>query len=197
MAVERCLHNKNFYNAEWKNEIYQDFLVFVDRLFNNEVTIKDEKVDLSTIRYGNLEDLYVMWLKSNGCFDWEDDDEDLEDDEYCEGTYEDEIYSCLENFVSDINMKVNCVEDIKLEQYIEDTNCFHNVDEAFMDYIGDMTVEEIVDLFGKDIKESIVLSSPSYIKKNNRIYFNGEFINLKENEINNVIDNFERRREEN
>ena len=113
MAVERCLHNKSFYNSEWKEEIKNDFLIFVERLFNNSIKAEIEENNLEIIKYCNLEELYVIWIKSYDCFDWEDDDEDLEDDVYCEGTYEDEIYSVLDSLVADINMEVKNMNDLK------------------------------------------------------------------------------------
>lgn len=113
MAIKRCLHDKNFYNAEWKKEVKKDFLIFVERLFNNSIKAEIEENNLETIKYCNLEDAYIMWLKSNGCFDWEDDDKKLENDEYCEGTYEDEIYSVLDSLVADINMEVKNFNDLK------------------------------------------------------------------------------------
>lgn len=112
MAITRCLHSKDFYDTEWKKEVKDEFLNFVERLFDNSVKT-DEKVDVENIKYCNLEELYVMWLKSYGCFDWEDDDKDLEGDVYCEGTYENEIYSLLDSLVADINMEVKSINDLK------------------------------------------------------------------------------------
>ena len=43
--------------------------------------------------YSDLEEFYISHLKSTGCFDWENDDKYLEEDEECDGTYEDEIYN--------------------------------------------------------------------------------------------------------
>ena len=94
MAVTRCLHDKSFYNAEWKNEIKEDFLNFAERFLS--------EIPNENFSYPDFEEEYVNHLKSTGCFDWEDDDKELEDDEWCEGTYENEIYNLLDGIEFDV-----------------------------------------------------------------------------------------------
>ncbi len=103
MAVERCLHDKSFYNAEWKEEIKNDFLIFAKRFVDENI-----KDDLS---YSDLEEFYINHLKSTGCFDWENDDKDLEEDEECDGTYEDEIYNLLDDIEMDCIKLLNYREE--------------------------------------------------------------------------------------
>ena len=79
-----------------------------------------------------------------------------------------------------------------LEYYVDNTSKFDNIDEAFNDYVYGLTEEEILDLFDDKMKARIVLESPSYVKKNGSYYFNGEFIDLEDNEINQVIKEFEK-----
>lgn len=81
-------------------------------------------------------------------------------------------------------------EDLKY--YVDSTSKFDSIDEAFNDYIYGLTEEEIIDLFDDKMKAKIVLESPSYVKKNGAYYFNGEFIDLEDNEINQVIKEFEK-----
>ena len=104
MAVIRCLHDKNYYDDEWKVSVLKDFTRFSLMFFGGHFgkgsfyyefnNFIDENGNIE-VAYNNLEEHFVMWLKLNYGFDWEDDDKHLETDESCEGTYEDEIYSLL------------------------------------------------------------------------------------------------------
>lgn len=80
----------------------------------------------------------------------------------------------------------------ELEWLVDETIQFRNVDEAFYDYTEDLTAEEIIDLLDDETKEKILLDSPSYVKRKDKIYFNGEFINLEDEEIDEVIDNLKK-----
>lgn len=81
-------------------------------------------------------------------------------------------------------------EDLKY--YVITTADFDNIDEAFDDYVYDLTISEIIDLLDDEMKEKILSDSPSYIKRNEKYYFNGEFIDLEDNEINQVIKEYEK-----
>lgn len=85
-------------------------------------------------------------------------------------------------------------EDLKY--YVLTTTDFDNIDEAFDDYIYDLTISEIIDLLDDEMKEKILLDSPSYIKRNEKYYFNGEFIDLEEEEIDKIIKNYEDKKED-
>lgn len=85
-------------------------------------------------------------------------------------------------------------EDLKY--YVLTTTDFDNIDEAFDDYIYDLTISEIIDLLDDEMKEKILLDSPSYIKRNEKYYFNGEFIGLEEEEIDKIIKNYEDKKED-
>lgn len=85
-------------------------------------------------------------------------------------------------------------EDLKY--YVITTTDFDNIDEAFDDYVYDLTISEIIDLLDDEMKEKILLDSPSYIKRNEKYYFNGEFISLEEEEIDKIIKNYEDKKEE-
>lgn len=83
-----------------------------------------------------------------------------------------------------------------LKYYVLTTTDFDNIDEAFDDYIYDLTISEIIDLLDDEMKEKILLDSPSYIKRNEKYYFNGEFIDLEEEEIDKIIKNYEDKKED-
>lgn len=74
-----------------------------------------------------------------------------------------------------------------LDFYAEETLKFNNIDEAFDDYIYDFTLEDLVRFLTDEMKEQIVLLSPSYVKNNGKYYFNGEFQCLDENDIKEII----------
>ena len=81
-----------------------------------------------------------------------------------------------------------------LEYYVNNTSKFDSIDEAFDDYVYDYTIEELIELFNDEMKEKILLESPSYVKNNDVYYFNGEFCDLEDTEINQIINQFEKER---
>ena len=76
----------------------------------------------------------------------------------------------------------------ELEFYVEGTLKFNSIDDAFEDYIYDYTLEDLKALLTDEMKEQIISLSPSYVKKGEKYYFNGEFQGLEENEINEIIE---------
>lgn len=75
----------------------------------------------------------------------------------------------------------------ELEMYVEETLKFDNIDEAFDDYVYDMNEGDIIALLTDDMKREILSLSPSYVKKNEKYYFNGEFQDLTNEEIKQII----------
>ncbi len=75
-----------------------------------------------------------------------------------------------------------------LEFYVEGTLKFNSIDDAFEDYIYDYTLEDLKRLLTDEIKEQIIKLSPSYVKKDEKYYFNGEFQGLTEEEIKEIIE---------
>lgn len=75
-----------------------------------------------------------------------------------------------------------------LEFYVEGTLKFNSIDDAFEDYIYDYTLEDLKALLTDEMKEQIIKLSPSYVKKDDKYYFNGEFQGLEEDEINKIIE---------
>lgn len=74
-----------------------------------------------------------------------------------------------------------------LEFYKENTLKFNSIDDAFEDYIYDYTLEDLKALLTDEMKEQILKLSPSYVKRNDKYYFNGDFQELNEEEINQVL----------
>ena len=81
----------------------------------------------------------------------------------------------------------------ELEMFVDETLDFDNVDEAFEDFIYDFTIEEVVEFLTDKMKEEIIKTSPSYIKHNGKWYFNGEFQELEQGEIKQIIKAKEKR----
>ena len=75
----------------------------------------------------------------------------------------------------------------ELELYTENTLKFNNLDDAFEDYIYDYTLEDLKALLTDEMKEQIIKLSPSYVKKDEKYYFNGEFQELTDKEIEKII----------
>ena len=79
-----------------------------------------------------------------------------------------------------------------LEYYSENTFRFSNIDDAFEEYIYEMTTSEIIQLFTDEFKKKIVLDSPSYYEKDGKYYFNSEFCSLSRNEKDAIVDKVEK-----
>lgn len=75
----------------------------------------------------------------------------------------------------------------ELEMYVDETLKFDSIDEAFDDFVYDFTIEELMEYISDKEKERILRTSPSYVKRNNKWYFNGEFQELEQKEINQII----------
>lgn len=76
----------------------------------------------------------------------------------------------------------------ELEIYVDETLKFDNIDEAFNDFVYDFTIEELMDFISEEEKERILKTSPSYVKHNNKWYFNGNFQDMLDSEeINQII----------
>ena len=75
----------------------------------------------------------------------------------------------------------------ELEMYREDTIKFDNIRDAFYDYIEDCRLEDIIQMISDKELEKIVLCSPSYVKKDDKFYFNTYFQELDEEEINEIL----------
>lgn len=80
----------------------------------------------------------------------------------------------------------------ELECYVEETLKFKNVNDAFNDFIYDFTIEELINYLSDEVKEQIIKMSPSYVKRKENYYFNGNFLNLTKEEVNEVIDTIEK-----
>lgn len=74
-----------------------------------------------------------------------------------------------------------------LDMYLSQTSKFNNIDEAFQDFIYDFTIEDLIPFISDEEKERILSTSPSYIKHNDKYYFNGEFDDLTNDEVNQII----------
>jgi len=76
----------------------------------------------------------------------------------------------------------------ELEIYVDETLKFDSIDKAFDDFIYDFTIEELIDFISEEEKERILKISPSYVKHNDKWYFNGNFQDILDNEeINQII----------
>lgn len=77
----------------------------------------------------------------------------------------------------------------ELEYFKDKTLLFNNVDEAFEDFCWEMSAEDIISFISDEEKERILLSSPSYVKHNDKYFFNGDFqdTDLTEDELNKIL----------
>lgn len=80
----------------------------------------------------------------------------------------------------------------ELEMYVNDTLDFDSIDEAFDDFVYDFTTDELMEYISDKEKERILKTSPSYVKRNGKWYFNGEFQELEQKDINKIIREKER-----
>ena len=80
----------------------------------------------------------------------------------------------------------------ELEMYVNDTLDFDSIDEAFDDFVYDFTTDELMEYISDKEKERILKTSPSDVKRNGKWYFNGEFQELEQKDINKIIREKER-----
>lgn len=80
----------------------------------------------------------------------------------------------------------------ELEMYVTDTLDFDSIDEAFDDFVYDFTTDELMEYISDKEKERILKTSPSYVKRNDKWYFNGAFQELEQKDINKIIREKER-----
>ena len=79
--------------------------------------------------------------------------------------------------------------DEELEYFKDETLLFNNVDEAFEDFCWEMSAEDIISFISDEEKERILSTSPSYVKHNNKYFFNSNFqdTDLTEDELNKIL----------
>lgn len=70
----------------------------------------------------------------------------------------------------------------ELEMFVDETLKFDSIDEAFDDFVYDFTIEELINFISEEEKERILKTSPSYIKDNNKWYFNSNFQDIIDSE---------------
>lgn len=82
------------------------------------------------------------------------------------------------------------MEKEELEFFKNETLVFTNIDEAFEDFCWEMSAEDIMSFISDEEKERIISTSPSYVKYNNKYFFNSNFQDndLTEEELNKVLD---------
>lgn len=70
------------------------------------------------------------------------------------------------------------------------TLVFTNIDEAFEDFCWEMSAEDIMNFISDEEKERILSTSPSYVKHNDKYFFNSDFqdSDLTEEELNKILD---------
>lgn len=76
------------------------------------------------------------------------------------------------------------------ESFKNETLVFTNIDEAFEDFCWEMSAEDIMNFISDEEKERIISTSPSYVKHNNKYFFNSNFqdSDLTEEELNKILD---------
>ena len=77
-----------------------------------------------------------------------------------------------------------------LEYYKENIIEFKNLNDTFIDFVYDYTLEELIAYMDDEMKETIIRLSPSYYKLDDKWYFNGEFQELNDDEIKEVIKSY-------
>lgn len=82
----------------------------------------------------------------------------------------------------------------ELEYFKDETLMFTNIDEAFEDFCWEMSAEDIMKFISDEEKERIISTSPSYVKHNNKYFFNSNFqdSDLTEEELNKILDEKDR-----
>jgi len=77
-----------------------------------------------------------------------------------------------------------------LEYYKENIIECKNLNDTFIDFVYDYTLEELIAYMDDEMKETIIRLSPSYYKLDDKWYFNGEFQELNDDEIKEVIKSY-------